>query len=143
LPYRYIDDISMADAAIEVNSDSLEGIFIDSGKALTNTMVDDLKSIKTNQKYTFKVESQERDLLLFEFLEKLVIEKDANQMLFSEFEVKINQTNEKFMVSVIAHGEHIDYDRHELCADVKAVTLHKFSLTKEKEDWKAEMILDI
>ena len=133
----------MADAAIEVNSDSLEGIFIDSGKALTNTMVDDLKSIKTNQKYTFKVESQERDLLLFEFLEKLVIEKDANQMLFSEFEVKINQTNEKFMVSVIAHGEHIDYDRHELCADVKAVTLHKFSLTKEKEDWNAKMILDI
>ena len=133
----------MADAAIEVNSDSLEGIFIDSGKALTNTMVDDLKSIKTNKKYTFKVESQERDLLLFEFLEKLVIEKDANQMLFSEFEVKINQTNEKFMVSVIAHGELIDYDRHELCADVKAVTLHKFSLTKEKEDWKAEMILDI
>ena len=143
MPYRYIDDISMADAAIEVNSDSLEGIFIDSGKALTNTMVDDLKSIKTNQKYTFKVESQERDLLLFEFLEKLVIEKDANQMLFSEFEVKINQTNEKFMVSVIAHGEHIDYDRHELCADVKAVTLHKFSLTKEKEDWNAKMILDI
>ena len=133
----------MSDAAIEVNSDSLEGIFIDSGKALTNTMVDDLKSIKTNQKYTFKVESQERDLLLFEFLEKLVIEKDANQMLFSEFEVKINQTNEKFMVSVIAHGEHIDYDRHELCADVKAVTLHKFSLTKEKEDWNAKMILDI
>ena len=105
--------------------------------------IDDLKSIKTNKKYTFKVESQERDLLLFEFLEKLVIEKDANQMLFSEFEVKINQTNEKFMVSVIAHGEHIDYDRHELCADVKAVTLHKFNLTKEKEDWKAEMILDI
>ena len=64
-------------------------------------------------------------------------------MLISEFEVKINQTNEKFMVSVIAHGEHIAYDRHELCADVKAVTLHKFSLTKEKEDWKAEMILDI
>ena len=133
----------MADAAIEVNSDSLEGIFVDSGKALTNTMVDDLKSIKTNQKYTFKVESQERDLLLFEFLEKLVIEKDANQMLFSEFEVKINQTDKKFMVSVIAHGEHIDYDRHELCADVKAVTLHKFSLTKEKENWKAAMILDI
>ena len=133
----------MADAAIEVNSDSLEGIFVDSGKALTNTMVDDLKSIRTNQKYTFKVESQERDLLLFEFLEKLVIEKDANQMLFSEFEVKINQTDKKFMVSVIAHGEHIDYDRHELCADVKAVTLHKFSLTKEKENWKAAMILDI
>ena len=143
MPYIYKDDISMADAAIEVNSDSLEGIFVDSGKALTNTMVEDLKSIKTNQKYTFKVESQERDLLLFEFLEKLVIEKDANQMLFSEFEVKINQTNEKFMVSVIAHGEHIDYDRHELCADVKAVTLHKFSLTKEKEDWNAKMILDI
>ena len=143
MPYRYIDDVSMADAAIEVNSDSLEGIFVDSGKALTNTMVDNLKSVKTNQKYTFKVESHERDLLLYEFLEKLVIEKDANQMLFSEFEVKINQTSKKFMVSVIAHGEHIDYDRHELCADVKAVTLHKFSLTREKEDWKAEMILDI
>ena len=57
----------MADAAIEVNSESLEGIFVDSGKALTNTMVDDLKSIKTNQRYTFKVESQERDLLLLNY----------------------------------------------------------------------------
>jgi len=143
LPYRYIDDISVADAAIEVNSDTLEGIFIDSGKALTNTMVDDLKSIRTDIEYSFKVESKEIDLLLFEFLEKLVIEKDANQMLFSEFEVKINQTKNNSIISVIAHGEHIDYNRHELCADVKAVTLHKFNLTKEKENWKAEMILDI
>ena len=47
------------------------------------------------------------------------------------------------MVSVIAHGEHIDYDRHELCADVKAVTLHKFSLIKGKKNWNAKMILDI
>ena len=143
MPYKYIDDISMADAAIEVNSESLEGIFVDSGKALTNTMVDDLKSIKTNQKYTFKVESQERDLLLFEFLEQLVIEKDANQLIFSEFNINIKELDEKYELYAIAKGEHIDYKKHELCADVKAVTLHKFSLTKEDSRWKAAMILDI
>ena len=59
MPYIYKDDISIADAAIEVYSDSLEGIFIDSGKALTNTMVDNLESVDIKKEVEFKVESKE------------------------------------------------------------------------------------
>ena len=143
MPYIYKDDISIADAAIEVYSDSLEGIFIDSGKALTNTMVDNLESINIKKKIEFKVESEEIDMLLFEFLEQLVIEKDANQLIFSEFNINIKELDEKYELYAIAKGEHIDYKKHELCADVKAVTLHRFSLTKEDSGWKATMILDI
>ena len=143
MPYIYKDDISMADAAIEVYSDSLEGIFIDSGKALTNTMVDNLETVDIKKEIEFKVESKEIDMLLFEFLEQLVIEKDANQLIFSEFNINIKKLDEKYEVYAVAKGEHIDYKKHELCADVKAVTLHKFSLTKEDNRWKAAMILDI
>lgn len=143
MPYIYKDDISIADAAIEVNSNSLEGVFIDSGKALTNTMINDLGSIDINKEINFKVEAKEIDMLLFEFLEQLVIEKDTNQLLFSEFNVNIKELDEKFELSATAKGEHIDYKKHELCADVKAVTLHKFSLLKKDNNWKAEMILDI
>ena len=133
----------MADAAIEVYSDSLEGIFIDSGKALTNTMVDNLETVDIKKEIEFKVESKEIDMLLFEFLEQLVIEKDANQLIFSEFNIKIKELDGKYEAYAVAKGEHIDYKKHELCADVKAVTLHKFSLTKEDNRWKAAMILDI
>ena len=49
MPYSYREDISIADAAIEVTANSLEELFIDSAKALTNTMVDNLDSIKCNK----------------------------------------------------------------------------------------------
>ena len=100
-----------------------------------------LQTIK--KEVEFKVESKEIDMLLFEFLEQLVIEKDANQLIFSEFKINIKELDGKYELYAVAKGEHIDYKKHELCADVKAVTLHKFSLTKEDSRWKATMVLDI
>ena len=51
MPYSYREDISIADAAIEVTANSLEELFIDSAKALTNTMIDNLDSIKCNNNF--------------------------------------------------------------------------------------------
>jgi len=40
-------------------------------------------------------------------------------------------------------GERIDPDRHGLRADVKAVTLHGFSLVRRGSGWEATVVLDI
>ena len=41
------------------------------------------------------------------------------------------------------HGEPIDPQRHRLRVDVKAVTLHRFSIEKTAQGWEATVILDI
>jgi SHS2 domain-containing protein len=40
-------------------------------------------------------------------------------------------------------GEHLDDARHQQRADVKAVTLHGFSVKKQDGGWKAKVLLDI
>ena len=69
----YREDISIADAAIEVNSKTLEGVFIDAGKALTNTMIENLDDIDQIKKININVSSDQIDLLLYEFLEQLAV----------------------------------------------------------------------
>ena len=80
MPYKYREDLSIADAAIEVNTNSLEELFIDSAKALTNTMIDNLNSIECKKKSKIKISAPNIEFLLFEFLEKLIILKDSDTL---------------------------------------------------------------
>ena len=43
----------------------------------------------------------------------------------------------KFMAKKLTHN------KHELSADVKAITLHMFKVEKINNNWKANFILDI
>jgi SHS2 domain-containing protein len=43
----------------------------------------------------------------------------------------------------MACGEKLDPDRHHPRVDVKAVTLHRFSLQQGEHGWEASVILDI
>jgi SHS2 domain-containing protein len=46
-------------------------------------------------------------------------------------------------LDAVARGERIDPGRHHTRADVKAVTLHHFSLQQTSQGWQARVILDI
>jgi SHS2 domain-containing protein len=46
-------------------------------------------------------------------------------------------------VKVTAEGEPLDAERHHQRADVKAVTLHDFSVERTEGGWKARVLLDI
>ena len=143
MPYSYREDISIADAAIEVTANSLEELFIDSAKALTNTMIDNLDSIKCNKKLKIHVLAPSMEFLLFEFLEKLIILKDAETLLFNKFQLEITEISNKLVLDGKIYGEKINYNKHELSADVKAITLHMFKVEKINNNWKANFILDI
>jgi len=143
MPYSYREDISIADAAIEVTANSLEELFIDSAKALTNTMIDNLDSIKCNKKSKIHILSPTIEFLLFEFLEKLIILKDAEILLFNKFQFKITELSNEFLLDGKIYGEKINQNKHELCADVKAITFHMFKVERINNNWKANFILDI
>ena len=143
MPYKYREDLSIADAAIEVNTNSLEELFIDSAKALTNTMIDNLNSIECKKKSKIKISAPNIEFLLFEFLEKLIILKDSDTLLFNKYKLKIIQKDNETGLSGEIYGEKINYDKHELCADVKAITLHKYKVEEINNEWKASFILDI
>ena len=144
MPYKFLPEIAIADVAFEASGKTLAALFRSSALATTNVMVKNLKAIKHKTKRKIEVEAENVELLLFNFLQEIIYYKDAELLLFSKYDVKINEDkkSKKYALMCTAYGEKLNMKKHTLMVDVKAVTLHMFSVRKNKE-WKARVILDI
>lgn len=142
MPYRFLEDIAIADVAFEATGKTPEELFESAALAVTNTQVKDLKSVKQKVSKNITVESDTIEMLLFNFLQELIFLKDAELLLFNKFDIKITQ-GKKWKLKTKAYGEKLDMKKHELLVDVKAVSLHNFKIEETKSGWKADVILDV
>jgi SHS2 domain-containing protein len=143
MPYRYVEDIAIADAAFEAWGDSLEALFLAAADATMNVMVADLSSIAPREQRTMELEADAIDLLLFQFLQEFIYFKDAEELLLRATAVGIHPQAGGFTLRGAACGERIDREKHELLVDVKAVTLHRFRVEQGSHGWRSFVILDI
>ncbi len=143
MPYRYLDDIATADVAFEATGKTIEEMFIAAADATMNVMVDKLGSIRRSKHKTIRVESDAIDMLLFELLQELIFYKDAERLLLCVENVEIGGAEGGYVLNAAAAGEELDPERHDLGADVKAVTLHRYKVEKTAGGWTATIILDI
>ncbi|MAG52720.1 MAG: archease [Nanoarchaeota archaeon] len=134
--YKFIDHT--ADVMFEAYGNNLNKLFENAALAVFEVQCD-LKKVKRVVKRKIKLKNDDNEKLLFDFLEELIYLKDAKYLVFSKFSVKIKDNQ----LEAVIEGEKINPDKHELKVDVKAVTLHHFSLKKTKNGWKAIVILDI
>ncbi|HXW37784.1 MAG TPA: archease [Nitrososphaerales archaeon] len=140
MPYKFLPDVALADVAFEASSSSLDGLFEEAAKAMTEVMVDS-RSLSEKVTRVFSVESQDADRLLYDFLSELIVAKDVDSLLFKRFEVSIGSDRKRLKCK--AHGETIDRERHRLRNDVKAVTLHLFGIRRDRARFLATVVLDI
>ncbi len=131
-----------ADVLFIARADTLSELFRECALATEETMVD-VSKVKAKQKVKILAESKDVEGLLHDFLEELVFFKDYKQLLFSKFEIIITEKEGGYNLACQAHGEKLDVARHDPGADVKAVTRHEFEVVKDKQSWKAKVLLDI
>jgi SHS2 domain-containing protein len=143
MPYKFLDDISIADAGFEARGKTLEELFASAASAVTNTMVEDLSRVERKTSRELDIRNDDLEMLLFHFLQELIFYKDAEQLLFNVFELSIEQNDGSWHLHGRAFGERISPERHELLVDVKAVSLHKFKVEKLSRGWKATVIVDV
>jgi SHS2 domain-containing protein len=143
MPYRYLEDIALADAAFEAWAPSLEELIVAAADATINVMVEDPDTIRPLVSRTISLGPEKVDMLLYGLLQELVYFKDAEQLLLRIEKVGITSGPGGYSLSAEAHGEKLDPNRHSLASDVKAVTLHRFSVTEIPSGWRAFVILDI
>jgi protein archease len=143
MPYHYLEEVGTADIAFEATGRDLAELFSDAADATMNVMIDNLDAIAQRQARRVELSSDEIDMLLFDFLQELIYFKDAERLLLRVCSVRIEQRDEKYFLKAETAGETVDPTRHHQRADVKAVTLHDFSVKKEDGGWKARVLLDI
>jgi protein archease len=143
MPYKYLDDIATADVAFEAWGSTREAMFIAAADATMNVMVADLDTIAFQTERSIDLQDDDIELLLFQFLQEFVYYKDAEQLLLRVKAVDIAVGAEKYRLQAQIVGEILDPGKHDLVVDVKAVTMHRFSVVEYDGLWRAAVILDI
>lgn len=141
--YEIVPEIATADMCFRAFGASLEEAFANAGFAVFD-IISDASQIKPKLVEEIKVESEDLQALLFDFLSELLYLQDTKRLLFSEFDVKIEKPKiktRKYKLTAKARGQ--EMDGVELRNQVKAITYHLMEIKEEKGLWTIQVILDL
>jgi len=102
-------------------------------ESITNT-----KKVEPSNKKEIKISAQDKESLLYDFLEELLILQEADKYLFSKFKVTIKDNT----LTASLWGEKIN-NKHEMRSVVKAITYNEMKIIKEKGKVTLQVVLDI
>jgi len=132
-----------ADAYIAAYGEDLAEAFENAALALFETMTD-TESVKPANERTITAKGEDKQALLYNWLERLLVLFEVERMLFSKFRVsKIQKNEEGFRFEAKAYGEPYDPQRHRQKVGVKAVTYHRMEVNEALSGVVLRFILDI
>ncbi len=132
-------EFATADIAYEVYGKDLNELFKNVAIAMFETITD-TKKIEKKEKREINVQSEDLESLIFDWLTKLLVFFDSENLIFSDFDVNVNEKNYK--LNAVCYGEKFDPKKHEKRVIVKGISYHKMKI--EKNDfWKLRIIFDI
>jgi SHS2 domain-containing protein len=139
--YRFIEEIALADCAIDIDGVDLRDLFETAADALAELMVDPATVRRTVQR-TIALDATELDLLLYDWLSELIFRKDRDGEVYTDTAVEVSGDG-PFRVAAQLTGGRLDPTHVELRSDPKAVTLHQFGLERTDRGWHARIVIDI
>ena len=137
--FEFKDDVAIADIAFQATGKDLNELFTSAAQAVIESLANP-KTVKPHISITIEKKADDVKALLFELLEEIIFLKDKDAMVFHDIKVKVDE--EKLTLTAILRGDSIKQDEQELLNDVKAVTMHYYTVEKNKE-WTADVVLDI
>lgn len=143
MPFEYRGDIAHADIAFDAWAPTLEELFGEAARATMQVMVENLSEVRPAQTLEVKLEQENEEMLLFDFLNELIFYKDARRLLLLPVEISITPADYGFVLRASLSGEEIDVVRHQMNTDVKAVTMLRYKLEQVENGWRATVVLDV
>lgn len=137
---KYIEHT--ADILFEAEAATLGELFEQCALAVEESQIE-LDNVEAKDEKVITGKNKDVERLLFDFLDDLLYHKDADQMIFSEFDVKVEEKDGEYAMECKALGEKLNPKKHEQKVDVKAITMHMFKVEKTDKGWKAKVLIDI
>lgn len=140
MPYKFLPEVAVADIAIEITGKTLDELFRDAAMAVEEQTVN-LDDLKDDLEKEIKLEAKSIETLLYDFLSELIFMKDTDQFLFKSVDVNVDEKEN--VLHAVLKGDLIDPERQELRNDIKAITMHMFSVEQKNDGWKATVVVDV
>ena len=140
--YKFVDHT--ADVQVKSWGRNLEQAFAQTAYSLMATITPDLNKINPKIEKVLKVEAEDKEALLFDFLSEFLYIFDVKELVFSEIEVKrIKKVNEQFELQAILKGEKFDKNKHDSGIEVKAITYSFMKIEEELNKVEIDIVFDI
>ena len=123
--FEYFD--VTADIGFYAFGKTLNEAFENAGLAMFN-IISDTGNIEPKKSIEFEITSEDRVSLLYDYLEELLFYHEIEFMLFSEFDVQIDEIGEDYRLKAIIKGEDINWDKHDRNCEIKAITFHQMEV---------------
>lgn len=118
---------------------TLAEAFSQGALALTNVITDSAK-VAPRETIEIECEAPDDEFLFMDWLNALVYEMSTRRMLFSRFDVQLQDHRLRARVA----GEKIDVDRHQPAVEVKGATLTALQVRKRDDGvWVAQCVVDV
>ena len=113
--------------------------FAQAALALTHVITDSSR-VAAQEAVAIACEAEDDDLLLVEWLNALVYEMAVRRMLFTRFDVRIDDHR----LAATAFGERVDVARHQPAVEVKGATFTALEVTQAADGlWRAQCVVDV
>jgi SHS2 domain-containing protein len=128
-----------ADLGLRIRAADLNTLFAEAARGLFSIVIENLDAVQPVQFRKFAIAGGDREYLLFDWLNELLFQLDAERMVFAKFDVAVDE----FGLSATARGEKLDLTRHHVGHEIKAITYHHLRVERCSDGWLAELIVDI
>jgi SHS2 domain-containing protein len=143
VPYEYLENSVTSDATFRAWGRDLNELFTAAADATTNVMVGAVEPISPTVTKAASVHAEDLDLLLLRFLEEIIFHKDAEGLILRATVVHVEAANHGHQVHAQLRGEPINPGKHEILANIKAVTVHGLRVEHTDAGWRAQVTLDV
>ncbi|WP_251330925.1 archease [Haloplanus pelagicus] len=127
-----------ADVAVAATGERLDETFAAVADGLAAATCDEIP--RTGGRFSFTVRAEGLEALLFDYLDRLIYERDVRGVLPVANEASVREDGDEWVIEASARGVPFS----EIVArDVKAVTYSEMRIERTEEGWKAYVVLDV
>lgn len=128
-----------ADIGVRGFGANLAAAFEQAARALT-AVVTDPDAVEAQQAIQITCSAPDDELLLADWLNAIIYEMSTRQMLFSRFDVTIDDHHLRAMV----WGEPVNVSRHSPAVEIKGATYTALAVTQDAQgEWRAQCVVDV
>lgn len=128
-----------ADIGVRGIAPTLDESFEQAALALT-AVITDPGAVKETKSVLIHCNGSDNELLFLDWINELIYQMSANHLLFSRFEVTI----ENNLLTAMATGETVDREKHQPVVEIKGATFTELHVYQNSEAmWIAQCIVDV
>jgi SHS2 domain-containing protein len=127
-----------ADVAVEATAPTLSGVFAAVADGLAAAHIEAVPD--AGERFDLEVAAESREALLFDYLDRLIYERDVRDVLPVDNAVEVTEVDDEWRLVGSARGVPVStIDARE----VKAVTYSEMSLEETPDGWRVYVVFDV